>query len=431
MDTTMCKSQWRRCSCAALALLLLVSTVPAHAQSCGWSEGPEQGPEARIDHAAAYDSDRDVVVLFGGSSRNSNGSRGDTWEWDGTAWSRVATSGPSARYEHAMVYDSVRQVCVLFGGWDDARGAAVGDTWEWDGIEWRQVATSGPGARIDHAMAFDAQRGVCVLFGGYQIGPRELQDTWEWNGSEWTQVASDGPSRRRDHAMTYDGNAESVLLFGGRRGYDFYADTWVWNGVEWTLMSVQGPAPRADHAMTFSGRRGRVLLAGGLESHMDVWEWDGDGWAPLGIDGIPSKVKAVFTHHAGSQKAILFGGNSGSGFSSESWEWGEPCAWLSLQSSCPRSGPLAIGWRNGAPSGAVAILASQNRGIFMIPNGLPCAGRRLGIASTGLQVVATTRSDIEGNRSLQLHAPSWACGMYIQLLDVARCATSNVERIEP
>ncbi len=43
---------------------------------------------------------------------------GDTWEWDGTNWTQLApASSPSSRADHAMAYDSARQRVVLFGGY--------------------------------------------------------------------------------------------------------------------------------------------------------------------------------------------------------------------------------------------------------------------------------------------------------------------------
>ena len=40
--------------------------------------------------------------------------------------------GPGARFAHAMAYDSQREVVVLFGG-APTPGTALDDTWEWNG----------------------------------------------------------------------------------------------------------------------------------------------------------------------------------------------------------------------------------------------------------------------------------------------------------
>jgi len=186
----------------------------------------------------AYDSAREVVVLFGGYDYSS-GDRNDTWEWEGTTWTQVADSGPSPRRNHAMAYDSARGVTVLFGGYDD--WDYHNDTWEWDGATWTQVADSGPSGRHGHAMAYDSARGVVVLFGGYD-GMDPANDTWEWDGTIWTQVADSGPTRRYGHAMAYDGARGVTVLFGGDQGAWYRDDTWEWAGPLPAPLITQHPA---------------------------------------------------------------------------------------------------------------------------------------------------------------------------------------------
>jgi len=101
-----------------------------------------------------------------------------------------------------MAYDSERSVVVMFGGYyrDNQLGSQLlSDSWEWDGESWRQVSLEGPSARNSHAMAYDSTRGFVVLFGGYnfQEGGQYLNDTWEYlAGIEIP--ALDGPIMRAD-----------------------------------------------------------------------------------------------------------------------------------------------------------------------------------------------------------------------------------------
>ena len=75
----------------------------------------------------AYDSDRDVVVLFGGRDDGST-IFDDTWEWDGDTWVRVFTDpSPPRTSDATMAYDSSRGVMVLFGAGVGASNA----TWEY------------------------------------------------------------------------------------------------------------------------------------------------------------------------------------------------------------------------------------------------------------------------------------------------------------
>jgi hypothetical protein len=65
----------------------------------------------------AYDLARNVTVLFGGVNDFLNPPfLGDTWEWNGKGWTLTSLSGPSPRADAAMAYDSDRGVMVLFGG---------------------------------------------------------------------------------------------------------------------------------------------------------------------------------------------------------------------------------------------------------------------------------------------------------------------------
>jgi hypothetical protein len=170
----------------------------------------------------AYDSARDVTVLFGGTDNSSH--LGDTWEWDGNAWTLRSSSGPTERAGHAMAYDSARGVTVLFGGLDVFYNE-FGDTWEWDGSAWTLQSNSGPSPRFSPAMAYDSARDVTVLFGGWD-DIVNVGDTWEWDGSAWTLRSNSGPSPREHHAMAYDSAREVTVLFGGAENSDSFGDTW-------------------------------------------------------------------------------------------------------------------------------------------------------------------------------------------------------------
>src|SRR5262245_19622426 len=94
-------------------------------------------PNPRFQHAAAYDSDRERVVMFGG---NSIGGADRHWELkipkqgetaypaNDITWQRMDGVGlmPQDRASPGMVYDSRRKVVVLFGG---VGGTRYGDTW--------------------------------------------------------------------------------------------------------------------------------------------------------------------------------------------------------------------------------------------------------------------------------------------------------------
>jgi hypothetical protein len=90
------------CVCVAATSLLAQDS---------WSlASPTTSPSGRGDTALAYDSARQVVVLFGGGIKN------DTWEWDGRTWTeRKPKTLPEVHGRHVLAYDSYRKVTVMFG----------------------------------------------------------------------------------------------------------------------------------------------------------------------------------------------------------------------------------------------------------------------------------------------------------------------------
>jgi hypothetical protein len=240
-----------------------------------WTLVASQGlpPRTSLTAGMVFDGARRKSLLFGGWVRPDS-YYGDTWAWDGARWQQVSTSGPPTRANHAMAYDSSRQRVVLFGGayYQTIRG----DTWEWDGSSWKQLNSSGPSPRMFPNMAYDAARGKVVLFGGQtHYRGTFLNDTWQWDGTSWEQVASTGPAARSWHMMTYDPLRQRVVLFGGG-GWGIsqrFGDTWEWDGSSWTQIIGDGPPARQDACMFFDETRGSVVLYGGDTMQGDTWEF--------------------------------------------------------------------------------------------------------------------------------------------------------------
>jgi len=95
---------------------------------------PGVAPEARLMHVLVDSPPCQGVLLFGGTSQSAS-RHGDLWLWNGTAWSQLDPGSPSpvARNRSAAAFDSARGRVVLFGGSADEMGVDVdlGDTWEW------------------------------------------------------------------------------------------------------------------------------------------------------------------------------------------------------------------------------------------------------------------------------------------------------------
>ncbi|MDX2153562.1 MAG: hypothetical protein SFV54_22645 [Bryobacteraceae bacterium] len=162
-----------------------------------WSKVASTGASGGGGHnGLVYDAARRLTILFagfGGQSRVHN----QTWAWDGKEWRQLSPQGPlpSPRYRHRMAFDSDKEVIVLFGGLLTRQAPAeAGDTWLWDGKQWREAQPAGgiaPAPRASHVMAYDPTRRRTVLYGGHSFDGRTgvtYDDTWEWDGHSWTRA---------------------------------------------------------------------------------------------------------------------------------------------------------------------------------------------------------------------------------------------------
>ncbi len=234
-------------------------------------------PPARFWAGMAYDAHRQRMVLFGGL--NSSGSNqtafGDTWEYNGSDWTNISTAhSPAAQSGLSMTFDSCRRKTVLFG--------VRGDTWEYDGADWTKVITSSaPPARNLAAMVFDPGRCRSILFGGLPpMGPG-LADTWEYDGGNWTQInTAISPPGRWGHVMAFDTNRARTVLFGGY-GPSYPTggetnDTWEYDGATWVQeFPAQSPLPSEQRGMAYDSTRARAVTFGGFGEPNDAWEYIG------------------------------------------------------------------------------------------------------------------------------------------------------------
>ena len=293
-------------------------------------------PPERAQHAMAYDSRRGRVVLFGG--RGASGALNDVWEWDGVVWRNVTpTTGsmPQARVTPEMVYDSNRGVMVLFGG---AAGATnFSDTWEWNGSAWTRRFISAPSPNsFDDQMVFDSVRGQTLWF-------NNQLETWAYDGTAWRDVSAlslsrdlSPPASSQHGRMAYDSLRRRTVLF------DRASTGFVWErvGPQWTRLTLAGGAQRPsffassidESAYTMSyildpdGTFDLVLAAGRDGNNVfRTWTWSGSSWIQrTNASFSPSPVREGFAtaYDLSQQRVVLFGGRNFSGGTtfSETWE---------------------------------------------------------------------------------------------------------------
>jgi len=302
--------------------------------------GPsDQGPAPRLSSYAVTDANSQRLVLFGGWG---NQYFDDTWtlalDQTPPKWTvHLPGVQPSARLEHATAYDGNRDRMLLFGGKDAYR--FFNDVWQLDLTgepAWSPVTVAGtpPSPRECRAI-YDPVRDRLLLFGGFSY-PNHLNETWELTLSgtpTWRQLSPAGPlpPARRGQTMIYDPVDDEVLVFGGYDDVTFFNDVWSLSfsgGHEhWSQLhpSGVGPGPRYGASATLDPVRRRMLVFGGYDGH-----YLDDGFA-LALDG-PRRWTALETPtHPGPtdfhsmaydpdrDRFLLFGGNNGQPLG-ELWE---------------------------------------------------------------------------------------------------------------
>jgi hypothetical protein len=134
----------------------------------------------------SHDVQRGETFLFGGRAPEF---LGDSWALRGDAWVQLSPqTSPPPRAFHGAAYDSQTNEIVLFGGRNGPQ--LYDDTWMWNGEEWRQHSDwPGPSARGIYALVDDRRRGQLVFHGGGSM-PAERwllhDETWILDEGRWS-----------------------------------------------------------------------------------------------------------------------------------------------------------------------------------------------------------------------------------------------------
>ncbi len=231
---------------------------------------PAPGPRLAPLRSAAWDSDHEVAVVFGGE-----GSREGTLVYDpyANAWTEMKPSAqPEFRSGGNMAYDPVRKVHLLFG----AQFTSDPHTWAYDlrKNEWRDLRPAampftGPN---DAVMAFDAANGVAVAIvkvtEGKGEGAKSELQTWTFDPgkNEWKRM---NPDREPDPS----GNRARVMMFAPEEGLVYFENCASKPREQqiWTYRA--GPARPAEPSL-----RG---LRVGVEAGAVTLAWEGEGEAEV------------------------------------------------------------------------------------------------------------------------------------------------------
>lgn len=169
-------------------------------------------------------------------------------------------------------------------------------------------------------------------------------------GVNWTDLQPEnGPAGRNWVPMTYDSESDRIILFGGflwQSGHS--AETWAYdfNANTWTnMVPSSNPQERGSHGMTYDSGSDRVILFGGNTNFgrsNDTWAYDfnADTWTLMNPETKPSpRGDFAMTYDAESDRVILFGGYDGA-YDDEMWAYDlEADAWTRMS---PGTGPARM-----------------------------------------------------------------------------------------
>ncbi len=275
---------------------------------------PPESPSPRAAVTLVYDQKHENIVLFGGFGHEHVLVFNDTWiyNYKTNIWKELKPENPpSARASYGMAYDSKRNVIVMFGGFTEYN--YFKELWVYDPEtnSWEhRIQSVAPSVRGSPGFVYDRKNDVFVLFSGFSEDGF-YDDTWIYDPKTdtWKEMnpsVTPPPIRTR---MVYDENNGLVLFFGGdivRSGFideegipEPYSKTWAYqvNGNRWEELSTQNnPPPRALNGIAYDSHRNSLIIFGGTDSLIDEENFLGrefsDTWV-LPLESITSAPDPV------------------------------------------------------------------------------------------------------------------------------------------
>ena len=346
-----------------LSRLRLASAVAALALAAGNVAGGEdptsrltlrvlerQAPFPKILAAAAHDTKRNRLLVFGGSVRDNPEASAQILSLDlqTERWQRVTVDGPAPRGTSgpALVYIEDEDALYLFGGWPRNAQEPLAELWTLDLAAqgtpcWKLLSNGshGPPPRNGCCMVADTKRKRLIVHGGDggphpEYGFKPLDDLWEFNlvAREWHQLnpTGDVPKPRWNHVAAIDQHNDVLFVFGGA-GYVEHGpvlDREVFaldlKTLRWTRLPARGtpPPPVEGTTLTHDLHCNLLLVVGGMSvtpwgkagSH-SVWLFDltTHAWIEYRQLLPTTRRDHVAVYDPVGQRHIVFGGDTVTG----------------------------------------------------------------------------------------------------------------------
>ena len=285
------------------------------------------------------------LYLFGG--RNNTGDLSDLWMYDvgAATWTALATSGPAARHGHNAVWDTVNDRLLVFGGQQGS--SFFNHTWQYtpDDDRWAELAPEGvlPAPRYGAGGAYSPPvaedtispllPSTFIITHGFTSNGR-FDDTWAFDVTTdtWSDVspADERPVERCLMRATWDTLRNRLVMFGGQTTDDpFLDDLWTLSsGRGWTtVLREPRPTGRTFYSFVYDAQREQVVLFGGntaTGASDETWllHVQDEFWTQEEPSG--DRPPSLFGHDAvwmaGSSSMLMFGGEAGGEDVDQLWE---------------------------------------------------------------------------------------------------------------
>jgi hypothetical protein len=299
--------------------------------------------------SVAFDSERENIIMFGGSSVGESNVSSSTTTYAGGTFRFPATNPrPTPRSMAGFQTDPVTGNIWLYGGLYETGGAFLDDLWGYRGQQWFPIKQNeGPGSCVTPLSAYDTDRGrlIVTCLGGLVFEWESATLTWKLPNP------ADPPDQRRFANMVYDKKLKKTVMFGGYNTAGNYSkETWTWDGTNWARVKTKDsetPSNRGLMAMWYDPLLEKTVLYGGIgrpninskiTRYSDMWSFDGARWTKLNVTETPGqRLGAQVTVHPVTGKVLLFGGLLAQGadqasltqtFVNDTWEWdGKTSKW--------------------------------------------------------------------------------------------------------
>lgn len=295
-----------------------------------WSRLEENGPRL-LSAVMVYDAARDEILLLGANSAGAT----ETYIWSGTTWTKkTLEKQPPCATQSAMVFQEHNDKVLQFGGLCLPAGTRTPEVWEWDGTAWVQPTNrSSPAFMYGHAMTYDPEQRETILFGGFE--GIESSKTFRYR-NVWASAGDEllYPGPRSLPVMEQDPNGDGVLLFGGRNEREVFVDLWRFKNGQWLEVTPPNGPSACSYPIgaTDTDRKRLVIMC---ESSV-VYELEGDTWhKPTPSKSPESRRFASFAYDPVAKRSFMFGGWAGN-YYRELWKW-DGTTWTEIKTDKSKS----------------------------------------------------------------------------------------------